>query len=625
MLSWLTMTLIYLIAAAIAVPLSVRAGFGAVLGYLLAGIVIGPCLGMVGQETQSIQQIAEFGVVVMMFLVGLELEPARIWRLRHQLIGLGGLQVILCTALMVCVAVLAGWSWQTGLVVASVLSLSSTAIVLQTLGEKRLLTTPGGQASFSVLLFQDIAAIPLMAVLPLLSITSADHPVMASAVSAHLSGWMKMGTIVAVVVLIAGGGRYLARPALRYIAQSRLPEVFTVFTLTLVVGIAVLMSAVGLSPALGTFLAGVVLADSEYRHALESNLEPFRGLLLGLFFITVGAGVNFHVFLSSPLVIVGVTLAFMTLKIFMLLLLGWGFRLRGADMLLFAFGLSQAGEFGFVLLAFSQQIGVLPAVIAEKVLLGVTLSMLLTPLLFIVYERLLVPRLSQRNQRENDVVNERNPVIIVGHGRMGQHINSLLLACGYQTTVIDADPEMVAGMSAYGIKTWFGDARQPEMLESAGLHEARLLVVAIDDPQAALQITQYSRHRYPDLKIVARTYDRRSHYHLQQAGADIVIRETFDGAVRAGREALELLGIRKGMAEAVSDLYRQRDLYRLDKITEIYDPTIPFMRNSALVSLSQAMDSETANLIQRLLDENPAERTADKAVMSATTQSEFAE
>ncbi len=599
---------IYLFAAVVAVPLSKRLGLGSVLGYLLAGITIGPVLHLVGQETQSIQHVAEFGVVMMLFLVGLELEPAMLWRLRNKLIGLGGLQVVLTIALITAAAVAIGQPWQVGIAAGCVLALSSTAIVLQTLSEKGLLGSSGGQSSFSVLLFQDIAVIPMLALLPLIAmpeLMGAAHTGAAEHGSINilegLNGYLRALITLAVIAGIIVGGHFLSRPVFRYIAASRMREVYTISALTLVVGIAALMSLIGLSPALGTFLAGVVLANSEYRHELESNLEPFKGLLLGLFFITVGAGINFYLLFGEFWLILGLTVAVMLLKALVLFALGIVFQLKGLDRKLFALALAQAGEFGFVLLAFNVQNALMSAAVADRLLLVVALSMLLTPLLFILYDKVLVPRAYQNNQRSDDAIDEENPVIIAGHGRFGQMVNGLLLACGYHTTVIDYDAVTVEGMSKYGIKTYFGDASRPELLEAAGIEKAKLLVVAIDDKESAIKMVEHVHRIRPDLPIVVRAYDRIHVYDIYHAGGTNIVRETFDSAIRAARLSLEQLGMSKEKAQEISTFYYQRDRHSVALMADAYEPDIPRFGNTKMAAIAQANDAETAAMIQALL------------------------
>ena len=592
MTSLLLSAFIYLASAAVAVPLSKRLGLGSVLGYLIAGVLIGPVFGLVGQETESIQHVAEFGVVMMLFLVGL--------------------QVVLTIAAITGIAMLMGLSWTVGVAAGCVLSMSSTAIVLQTLGEKNLLASQGGQASFSVLLFQDIAVIPMLALLPLLALpelagqaTEAAHHADAVNLLAGLPAYEKAGITFGVIALIVVGGHFLAGPIFRYIAAARLREIFTVVSLALVIGIAVLMSLIGLSPALGTFLAGVVLANSEYRHELESNIEPFKGLLLGLFFITVGAGVDFELLAHQGWKILGITLCVIIAKGLILLLLGKVFRLKRLDQKLFALALAQAGEFGFVLLSLVESNGVMPSHIAKQLLLAVALSMLFTPLLFILYDKVMVPRAYARAKAGDavrpDVIEQKHPVIIAGHGRFGRVINAMLTACGYKTTVIDHNAATVAGYKRFGVETYFGDASRQELLLIAGLAEARLLVVAIDNHEQAMKITEFARKTNPGIKIVARSYDAQQTYELYHAGADEIVRENFDSAVRCGKRALECLGMPKLKAEEVGNLYFHRNRHGMAMAAKAYDPSIGMFENKALIEIMRAEMAETERLIRQLL------------------------
>ena len=622
MTSLLLSAFIYLASAAVAVPLSKRLGLGSVLGYLIAGVLIGPVFGLVGQETESIQHVAEFGVVMMLFLVGLELEPHKLWQLRWQL--LGRLQVVLTIAAITGIAMLMGLSWTVGVAAGCVLSMSSTAIVLQTLGEKNLLASQGGQASFSVLLFQDIAVIPMLALLPLLALpelagqaTEAAHHADAVNLLAGLPAYEKAGITFGVIALIVVGGHFLAGPIFRYIAAARLREIFTVVSLALVIGIAVLMSLIGLSPALGTFLAGVVLANSEYRHELESNIEPFKGLLLGLFFITVGAGVDFELLAHQGWKILGITLCVIIAKGLILLLLGKVFRLKRLDQKLFALALAQAGEFGFVLLSLVESNGVMPSHIAKQLLLAVALSMLFTPLLFILYDKVMVPRAYARAKAGDavrpDVIEQKHPVIIAGHGRFGRVINAMVTACGYKTTVIDHNAATVAGYKRFGVETYFGDASRQELLLIAGLAEARLLVVAIDNHEQAMKITEFARKTNPGIKIVARSYDAQQTYELYHAGADEIVRENFDSAVRCGKRALECLGMPKLKAEEVGNLYFHRNRHGMAMAAKAYDPSIGMFENKALIEIMRAEMAETERLIRQLLHDQAISWPKDQA------------
>ena len=608
-----TTAFIYLAAAVLIVPLSKRLGLGSVLGYLLAGILIGPALGLVGQETHDIQHVAEFGVVMMLFLVGLELEPAMLWKLRAKLLGLGGLQVLGTIAAIAVIALLLGQPWQVAIAAGCVLALSSTAIVLQTLGEKGLLNSPGGQASFSVLLFQDIAVIPMLALLPLIAIPElialahgGGHESLT--LLDGLPGYLKAIVILAIVGGLILGFHYLSHPFLGYIARSRLREVYTATALMLVVGISALMSLIGLSPALGAFIAGVVLADSEYRHELESTLEPFKGLLLGLFFITVGAGIDFELLFGEFPLILGLTVAVMAVKAGVLYALGKVFRLRGTSLPLFTLALAQAGEFGFVLLSFTVQHGDLPQDTAERLLLVVALSMLLTPLLFIAYDKLLAPRASRDGlKREADVIAEENPIIILGHGRVGQLVDNLLLSCGYHTTVIDYDVETVEGLSRFGVKSYFGDASQPALLEAAGIAKAKLLIIAIDQREQAVAITEHVRRAHPNLPIIARAYDRIHVYQLYNAGATAIIRETFDAAIRTGRTALEVLGMDTEKAKEISEFYYHRDRHATQQMADAYDPNLPRFGNERMAAIAKVNRAITREMIATLLRGEPVD------------------
>ncbi|PJK02848.1 potassium transporter [Lysobacteraceae bacterium NML71-0210] len=598
---------IYLFAAVAAVLVSKRFGLGSVLGYLMAGIAIGPVLGLVGKEVESIQQVAEFGVVMMLFLVGLELAPHKLWALRHKLLGLGGLQVGLTGALIALVAILLGQSWQIGVAAGCILALSSTAIVLQTLGEKGLLSSQGGQSSFMVLLFQDVAAIPMLALLPLLGAAGAaakaegvDHSIN---LLAGEPVWLQALVTALVLCLIVFGVRRIVPPAFRHIGRTGLREMFTIFTLMLVVGIAELMAVIGLSPALGSFIAGVALAESAYRHELESHLEPFKGLFLGLFFITVGAGINFKLLGAELGLILGLTLGLLLLKMLVLYGLGRIFRLSRPANKLFVFSLAQAGEFGFVLLSISKQSHLLPRLIADRLLLVIALSMVATPLLFLLYDWLAArsARRPQTAERPHDEIGEDKPIILLGHGRFGVQINSMLAACGFHSTVIDYHAETVDGLTRFGLKTYYGDANRPELLASAGLHEAKLLIVAIDDRSRAVEIIRFVRRHYPKLPIIARAYDLHHGHELQRAGADHVIRETFDASMRSARLALEALGIATDKAQALAELYTQRSEYRMQALADMHEPELPKYANEKMAEKMRQIEAETVALMQQLL------------------------
>ena len=605
MTTLLLYTSAYFFFAVTAVLLCQKFGLGSVLGYLLAGMLIGPAFGIVGKEAESIQHIAEFGVVMMLFLVGLELAPQMLWRMRHKLLGLGGLQVLLTLAAIMGIALALGYSWQIGVVVGCIFALSSTAIVLQTFAEKQLLNTAGGQAGFAVLLFQDVAAIPMLALLPLLAVGGATHQTAGAHSSSnwltHQDAWVVAAVSVAAIILIVLAVRYLVPYVFRFIAKSKLHEMFTIFTLAVVVGIAALMSMIGLSPALGAFIAGVALANSSYRHEMESHLEPFKSIFLGLFFITVGASMNFSVLVAQFFPIIGMTLGLLLVKSSVLWLLGKIFRLPALGGQLFALALAQAGEFGFVLLSIANQHKLLPTQIHDRVSLVVALSMVLTPLLFIFYDKVLSPRAirGENSERPNDTVDEENPVILLGHGRFGQQINSMLVSCGFHTTVIDNHAEMVEGLTKYGIKTYYGDATRPELLNSIGLHKAKLLIVCVGDKST--EVVEFAKRYYPNLTIIARARDRLHAYDLHHAGADYIVRETADAAQRTGRIAMHQMGLSQDQARELTKFYAARDRYQLDTLAELYNPDVPIFSNTEMLKAAREIDNETQEMMQAII------------------------
>lgn len=607
--SFLIQATIYLGAAVIAVPFAARLGLGSVLGYLAAGIIIGPLTGLVGSETKDLQHFAEFGVVMMLFLIGLELEPRTLWDMRHKLLGLGGLQVSLTTLAIMGVSMVLGLPAAPSFAVGLIFALSSTAIVLQTLDEKGLMRTSGGRSIFSVLLTQDIAVIPALAVLPLLAIggigmtiapdgslqriaEEADHGV---SLVDGLPAWGVTLVTIGAVAAVVLAGVFLTRPVFRYIHQARLREMYTALALLMVVSIAVLMSMVGLSPALGTFLAGVVLANSEFRHELESDLAPFKGLLLGLFFITVGAGINFALLFAQPLLLLGLTFAVLIIKGTILYGLTHLFKIVGKDRWLFTLGLAQAGEFGFVLISFSVQQNVLGGALSETLLLVVALSMLITPLLFICYD-FLSRRMNDEAEHEADEIDDQGTVIIAGIGRFGQIVNRLIQSAGFSTVVIDNDLETVQTMRKFGFRGFFGDPTRPDILAAAGIEDAKVLVVALDDKTAANQLVAYARKVRPDLHIVARARDRVHVYELYAAGANDIVRELFDSSLRAGRYALENLGLTEFEAAEAEATFYQHDRTSLRELAELWKPGVPVTDIPEYVARANALNNtlETA-------------------------------
>jgi|TARA_B110000091_G_scaffold207745_1_gene246372 monovalent cation:proton antiporter-2 (CPA2) family protein len=558
----LEIALIYLAAAIVAVPIAKRVGLGSVLGYLIAGILIGPyALGVVGDQT-DVMHFAEFGVVMMLFLVGLELQPSRLWTLRHSILGLGGLQVVLSAA---AIFAFCYWffamHWQTALAIGLMLALSSTAIVLQSLEEKGWLKQEAGQNAFSVLLFQDIAIIPILALLPLLAFApQTSTKEISDSIIASWPVWQQVCVSVAVIAAIIAGGKYVSAPLFRYIAQTHMREIFTIFALFLVVAIALVMQSIGLSPALGTFLAGVVLAESEFRHELEADIEPFKGLLLGLFFITVGASINFELLFNEFSTVIGLVVLLIVVKASILFALAVTFKINSKQQLLFALALAQGGEFAFVLLSVTTTLSILTPEQTSLVTLVVAVSMLIAPLLLMVYEQIQKRSSSALPEFDKpEQISTAKHVIIAGYGRFGQIMGRLLHAQGYEITVLDHSPSQIELLRRFGNTVFYGDAARQELLEAAGAHTAQMLVIAIDNPDKTIEIIKLAHKNYPQLKIVARAIDRRHAYQLLNLKVDAFNRETVDSAINLAVEALELLGNTKQDAERAGKLFRDHD------------------------------------------------------------------
>jgi len=557
---------VYLTAAVVSVPIAKRLGLGSVLGYLLAGAAIGPFgLHLVGEEGQDVMRFAEFGVVMMLFLVGLELEPTLLWRLRAPILGLGGLEVAVTTVVAAGLGLALGLRFAEAVAVGLILSMSSTAIVLQSLAEKGLLKTAAGQSSFAVLLFQDLAVIPILALFPLLGRAGATHAGNAGAPATtwvgSLPAWGQTLAVLAVVGAVVLGARFLLRPVFRAIAATRLRELFTAAALLLVIGIALLMTRVGLSPALGTFLAGVVLANSEYRHELESDIEPFKGLLLGLFFIAVGASIDFRLVAAQPARIAALVAVVLGAKAAVLFALARAFRLGTDQALTFAFALPQVGEFAFVLLSFAAQQAVLGPETTGPLVAVVALTMAATPLLMLLNERVVLPRVGapEGPGREADRIDEHGHVIVAGFGRFGNTVGRLLRANGVATTVLDNDSDRVEVLRKLGLKVFYGDATRHDLLHAAGAEHARLLVLALDRPEKNLELVTTAKKHFPHLRILARASDWHDAYELLDAGVDHVYRETLDASLRLGVDALRLLGFRAYQAGRAARTFLRHD------------------------------------------------------------------
>jgi glutathione-regulated potassium-efflux system ancillary protein KefC len=565
--TWLINSLIYLSAAVIAVPLSKFLGLGSIIGYLAAGIAIGPWgLGLV-TNVEDILHFAEFGVVLMLFLVGLELEPKRLWSLRRPIFGWGSAQVLLCALLMTIAAMIFGLDWRVALVASLGLALSSTAIALQVMGERNLMSTGSGQASFSILLFQDVAAIPILALLPLLGAVSLTNPD-----AAHTSHWFEALKIVAVIAGIVLGGRLLLRPVLRWIARSDTPEIFTAAALLLVVGIAALMQFVGLSMALGAFLAGVLLAESEYRRELETDIEPFKGLLLGLFFMAVGMSIDFAVLMQSPALMAAVVLGFLLLKALVIYALARLMKLPFQERPVFTLLLAQGGEFAFVVFQAAAGANVLEPQTASLLIGAVAVSMLVSPLLLVAIDKILMPRFADCGKPEMAEISEpqKAEIIVAGFGRYGQIVARVMLAQGMPCTVLDHDADMIEAARSFGYRVFYGDASRLDLLRTAGAATARVLVVAVDAKEQSLRIVALAKQHFPQLQIVARARDVTHWHELRDAGVDHVQRELFESSLNSARSVLELMGQSREDSHRITQRFRQHNLDLFEKMHPHY-------------------------------------------------------
>ena len=547
----------------------------AALGYLIAGIIIGPfVLGFIGKEGEDIMHYAEFGVVMMLFLIGLELEPELLWKLRKSILGLGSLQVILSTLVVGAIVYATGLNWQQALATGMIMAMSSTAIVMQSLREKGLMKTEAGQSSFAVLLFQDMAVIPLLAIFPLLANLPVNGSNPQNGGGTWVDGqpaWIHTSIVLAAVVGIIFVGRLLLRPLLRIVAKTGLREVFTASSLLIIVGIAALMTKVGLSPALGAFLAGVVLANSEYRHELESDIDPFKGLLLGLFFIAVGSAIDFHLIASQPIKVALWVVVLIVFKTAVLLLLGKLFKISTEQNFIFAFSLSQVGEFAFVLLSFALQQGILPQETVSLFIAVVAISMAVTPLVMLLNERLILPRIGTdtKPDREADTIDEKNAVIIAGFGHFGNTVGRFLRANKINATYLDLDSDRVDVLRKLGFKVYYGDASRSDLLYAAGAMEAKIIIIAIDDAAKRLEMVETVKKHFPHLHILVRATNRYDAYELMNAGMLHVYRETVDTSVRLGVDAMTILGHRTYTAKRSAQLFLKLDEKNLKKLASI--------------------------------------------------------
>lgn len=615
--SFLIQALVYLTAGVVSVPIAKRLGLGSVLGYLIAGALVGPfVLNLVG-EPGDVMRFAEFGVVILLFLIGLEVRPALLWQMRTSIFGLGLAQMLATAALVGAVALLLGADWRVAATAGLILAMSSTAIVLQSLEEKGLRQGPVGQAAFGVLLFQDLAVIPLFAFLPLLAV---GHQAGAAPAAGHGGGnilqgqpeWVGVLATFAAVAFVVVGGRYLVRPMFRFIAAARLREIFTASALLLVVAVAALMEMVGLSPALGAFLAGVVLAESEFRRELETDIEPFRGLLLGLFFITVGAGLNFGLVLAQPVLVISLTVGLMAAKFLAMWAVGIAFRKGRRDAATVAVSLAQGGEFAFVLIGFVLAARVLTAEQASLITAVVALSMALTPLAFALYEKLWLNRASGLAEPEDLPFDDGAPdAIVAGFGRFGQIATRLLISNDFKVVLLDSSIEQIDTIRRFGWQVHYGDASRLDLLRAAGADKAKLLLVAIDDKDKAIELVKAATEYFPNLTIIARAFDRRHAYELVRVGGDEIVRETFESALLFGKKALLRLGLSERRAAKAVSLFRDHDKALFKRLAPTYGEEERYAM--AVRDSRETMEQLLAAEMRRLRKEEAEEADNDTA------------
>lgn len=584
---------IFLAAASVMVPIASRFKLGSVIGYLVVGILIGPFgLKLIGNAEQ-IMHFAEFGVVMMLFLIGLELEPSKLWKLRKLIVGLGGLQVLLTTGALTGLGISLGYSWQASLALSMALALSSTALVLQMLQEKNLMKTTEGETSFAVLLFQDIAVIPILIIMPLLSPYGNVPDVQESTYITQLPKLMHALLVTGVIGGVILVGHYLSRHLFLIIARTHLREVFTAFSLAVVVGITLLMESIGVSPALGAFIAGVVLANSQYKHTVEADIQPFKGLLLGLFFISVGMGMNFNLFANHMMELITLVIGLIFVKALVLFSLGRLFNLTKIQTIGFALALSQGGEFAFVLFQYAKESQVITAETRGLFTLVVALSMLATPFLMLLYHRFVVPQfMSVIPKRDYDPINERNGIILAGYGRFGQIIGRLLNGEHIKVTVLEKDPEQIELLRKFGYGGYFGDASRLDLLKSAGAEYAKLLIVAVGNADTNLEIVKLAKKEFPHLTIYARARNRRHAFELHKAGVDYFKRELFDSSLTMTKQVLKFLGYKNAEIEKKATAFQHHDEESLIQSFEFFD------KENDLITFSRQAKGELERILQ---------------------------
>lgn len=544
--------IVFLAGAIICVSIAKRLGLSSVIGYLLAGVLIGPyVLGFIGNEGEDILHFAEFGVVMMLFLIGLEIEPKNFWNMRKTILGMGGIQVGGTMLLSYILFTLLGFEWKVSLVISMAVALSSTAIAMQTIKEKRLMDTTFGASAFSILLFQDIIVIFMLGFIPLLSNTEDNASAEKHSEHANLLENLPIGfqtlAILLSVVLIIVAGRYLIVPMLRKVAKTGVRELLIAAAFLIVFGISFIMEYVGISPALGAFLGGVVLSNSEFKHELESTLEPFKNLLLGLFFMAVGASINFIVIAKSPLTIGGILIAIIALKAVVLFITGYIFKLKLDQKLMLTFSLAQIGEFAFVLLSFAFGLNILEQDQMDMLLVITALSMSLTPIIGIINERFILPRIGTKQsvKRPMDHIAKSQKIILVGFGHFGSTIGRFLRSHGVEATILDHDSNRVDFLRKMGFEVYYGDATRLDLLESAGIAEAKIVICATNKIEVSKAISKIIKEKYPHVELMIRTKNRYDAYELLNLGNENIYRESLETSLTLAKDVLSKMGFRK--------------------------------------------------------------------------------
>lgn len=607
-------TLIFLGAAIIMVPLVRKLGLSSVVGYILGGIIIGPfVLKLTGNEADNIMHATEFGVVMLLFLVGLELEPKKFWGMRKKILGLGLVQIIITTVLLYLIFRLIDWQPEQALTIALCFSLSSTAIVLQTLQEKNIFNTVAGEASFSTLLMQDIAVIPILALLPIIAKYKPKEETAGTLFLQRFPEWVQSFSVLFGVVILIILGRYVFVPFLRYVSKSGMNELLTASSLFLVLGVSELMILVGLSPALGAFIAGVMLANSEFRHELESHIDPFKGLLLAVFFVSVGSTINFNVIMESPALIFGIAAAILIVKFIVLFGIGKFHKMTNDQNFLYAFALSQVGEFAFVLLNYLSNLNLIEPIFQSKMLAVVAITMFATPFLLILNERFIAPNFNIKlsEDKENDSLNqdiEQRKIILVGFGHFGSTVGRLLRANKINATILDHDSNRVRILRSYGFKVYYGDARRLQMLKTAGAEQAEILVLCLDKPEDNLYISEMARENFPHLKMFVRAKNRNDAFTFINNGIDNIYRETLGTAVNMAVDILQSSGMRKYAARRMAKRFTLIDIEVTKKLAKSkVSDEFTFTTKDALQRESELLALDNLNFDDKKFQDNEEE------------------